>query len=78
MTKQLKKGVARRSVGDSGRNRKDVIKGLSRHVQMHELKVNAVSTDELLSWVRSARVFKKRVGKNKSQYIRNILNATVN
>ena len=57
---------------------KDVIKGLSRCVQIHKLKVNEVSTEELLSWVRSARVFKKRAGKNKSQDIRNMLNATVN
>ena len=57
---------------------KDVIKGLSRHVQIHKLKVNEVSTEDFFSWVRSARVFKKRAGKNKGQDIRNMLNATVN
>ena len=45
---------------------KYVVKGLSRHVQIHKLKVNEVSTEELLSWVRSARVFEKRSGENKS------------
>ena len=34
--------------------------------------------EELVSWVKSARVFKKRAGKNKSQDIRKIINATVN
>ena len=57
---------------------KDAIKGLNRHVQVHKLSVNEVSIEELLSWVRSLRGFKKRVGKNKSQDIRNMLNATVN
>ena len=56
---------------------KDVIKELSGYVQMHRLKVNEASIDKLLSWVRSARVFKKRVGKNESQDIRKMLNATV-
>ena len=56
---------------------KDVIKGLSGYVQIHRLNVNEASLDELLSWVRSARVFKKRAGRNESQNIRNMLNATI-
>ena len=56
---------------------KDVIKGLSSYVQIHRLNVSEVSWDETLLWVRSARVLKKRVGKNESQDIRNMLNATV-
>ena len=56
---------------------KDVIKGLSGYVQIHRLNVNEASLDELFSWVRSTRVFKKRVGKNESHDIRNMLNATV-
>ena len=43
---------------------KDVIKGLSGYVQIHRLNGNESSLDELFLWVRSARVFKKRVGKN--------------
>ena len=76
--RSTKKGVERRSVSDHERSRKDVIKGLSRCIQIHKLKVNEVSIEELLSWVRSARVFKKIVGKNKSQDVRNTLNAKVN
>ena len=57
---------------------KDIIKRLSRHAQIHKLNLNEASTEELLSWVWSVRVFKKRAGKNKSQNIRNMLNVTVN
>ena len=56
---------------------KDVIKGLNSYVQIYRLNVIEASLDEILLWVRSARVFKKRVGKNESQDIRNMLNATV-
>ena len=50
---------------------KDVIKGLSGYVQINRLNVNEASLDELLSWVRSARFFKKRAGKNKTQDVNN-------
>ena len=56
---------------------KDAIKGLSDNVQIHRLNVNEASLDELLSWVRNARVFKKRAGKNEIQDIRNMINAIV-
>ena len=73
-----KKSVDKRSVDSRGRSRKDAIKGLKIHVQVHNLSANEVSIEELLSWVRSARVFKKKAGKNKSQDIRNIINQKVN
>ena len=57
---------------------KDIIKRLSRYVQIHKINANEASTEELLQWTRSVRVFKKRAGKNKCQDIRNMLNVTVN
>ena len=57
---------------------KDTIKGLSRQVQIHKLNLNEALTEDLLSWVRSTRVFKKRAGQNKSQDIRNMFNVTLN
>ena len=58
---------------------KDLIKGLSGYVQTHRLNASEASLNEILSWVRSVREFKKRAGKNKneSQDIRNILNIIV-
>ena len=38
--------------------RKEVIKGLNRHVQIHKINLNEASIEELLSWVRSVRMFK--------------------
>ena len=78
MQESAKKSIERRSGDNHVRNRKDLIKGLRRYVQIYKLSVNKVSIEELLSCVRSARVFKKRACKNKSQDIKDMLNVTVN
>ena len=57
---------------------KEEIVGLRRCVEVHSLSVNEVSAEEMVSWVRSARVFKKRASKNKNQDMRNMLMARVN
>ena len=54
------------------------IEGLSRHMQIHKINSNEASAEELLSWVRSVRVFKKRARKNEYQDIRNMMNVIVN
>lgn len=46
---------------------KEEIKGLSRYVQIHKIDLNEASTEEMLSWARSVRAFKKRAYKNKCQ-----------
>ena len=56
----------------------EAIEGLNRYVQLHTIKLNEASVEELLSWVRSVRAFKKRAGKTKSQDTRNMLNVIVN
>ena len=57
---------------------KEIIKGLSRCVQIHKINLNEEAVEELLSWVRNARDFNKRASKNKCQDIRNMLDITVN
>ena len=52
--------------------------GLRRHVEVHKMNVNNATIEEILSWIRSARVFKKRATKNVNQDIRNMMNARVN
>ena len=47
-----------------GEASKEEIEGLSSHVQIYKIKSNEASLEELLSWVRSARVFKKRALKS--------------
>ena len=56
----------------------EAIEGLKRYVQIHTINLNEASVEELLSWVRSVRAFKKRAGKTKSQDTRNMLNVIVN
>ena len=48
---------------------KEVIEGLSRCVQIHNINLNEASVEELLSWIRSVRAFKKIACKNKCQDI---------
>ena len=46
---------------------KEKIEGLSRHMQIHEINSNEVSTEEMFLWVRSVIVFKSRARKSKYQ-----------
>ena len=54
--------------------RKDEVKGLKRYVEVHRIEVNEATNDELLSWITSVRIFKKRAKKNVNQDIRNMMN----
>ena len=57
---------------------KEEVEGLRRYVAVHKINLNAASVDEILSWVRSVRVFKKRACKSEHQDIRKMLNARAN
>ena len=39
---------------------KGEVNGLSRHTEEHSANENEASEEEILSWVRSVRIFKKR------------------
>ena len=39
---------------------KEEVEGLKRHVEVHAFNVNNASVDEMLLWVRSAKVFRSR------------------
>ena len=57
---------------------KDEVVGLRRHVEFHKMDVNDAIVEEILSWVRSIRVFKRRATKSVNRYIRNMMNVRVN
>ena len=57
---------------------KEEVTGLRRHVEVCRKNVNEASVEEISSWVRSVRGFKKRDSKNKNQGMRNMLMARVN
>ena len=43
---------------------KEEVEGLRRKFEVHSMTVNFTSVEEVLAWVRSARMFKKRSFKN--------------
>ena len=45
---------------------KEEAEGLRRHVEVHSMNVNISLVVEMLSWVRSTTVFKKRSCKSKN------------
>ena len=45
------------------------------HIEVHKMDLNATSVKEMLSWVRSVRVLKKRACKSEHKDMRNMLNA---
>ena len=57
---------------------KEEIEGLSRHVQTYRINLNETSAEEMMSWVRSVRVFKSRARNSEYQDTRNMLNVIVN
>ena len=57
---------------------KDEVVGLRRHVKVYEINVNDTKIEEILLWVRSARVFKRGGKKSVNQELRNMMNARVN
>ena len=54
--------------------RKDEVKGLKRNVEVYRIDVNEATNDQLLSWIKSVRIFKKRAKKNVHEDIRNMMN----
>ena len=42
------------------------------------MNVNDITIEEIVSWVRSVRVFKRRATKSVNQDIRHVMNARVN
>ena len=57
---------------------KEEVEGLRRYVEAHSTNLNEASAEEMLSWARSVRVFKKRASKKNNQDIRNLLMKRVN
>ena len=51
------------------------VEGLRRHVEVHSMNENVATQEEILSWVRIVRIFKKRSKKSKNLDIRNMLMA---
>ena len=41
--------------------RKEKVVGLRRCVEVHAMNANGVSVEEILSWVRSVGIFKKKI-----------------
>ena len=41
--------------------------GLRTYVEVHKMNANEASEEEILQWIRSVRVFKKRSSKNKTR-----------
>ena len=54
--------------------RKDEVKGLKRYVEVHSIDVNKATNDQLVSWIKSVKIFKKRAKKSVHQDIRNMKN----
>ena len=52
---------------------KGKVEGLRIHAEVHRMNENEASEEEILSWVRSVRIFKKRDKKRKNPDIRNVL-----
>ena len=57
---------------------KGEVEGLRRHAEVHSVNENEASEEEMLSWVRSVKKFKKRSKKSKNLDIRKMLMARAN
>ena len=57
--------------------RKYEVKGLKRRVEVNVTGINEVMNDQLVSWIKSVRIFKKRAKKNVHQDIRNMMNISL-
>ena len=56
---------------------KEEIEGLSRCVQIYQINSNEASAEEMLSWMRSVRVFKSKDRKSEHSERWNTLNMIV-
>ena len=54
------------------------VEGLRIYVEVHSVNENEASEEEMLSWVRSVKKFKKRSKKSKNLDIRKMLMARAN
>ena len=75
MQKKVPKDEALEIIEDES---EEEVEGLRRCVELHSMSVNVSSVEEMLSWIRSTREFKKRDYKSKNKDTRNILMARVN
>ena len=57
---------------------KDEMAGLRKHVEVHKMNGNDGTIKEMVSWVRSVRVIKRRVTKSGNQDIRYMMSTRVN
>ena len=57
---------------------KDEMTGLRRHAEVHKTNENNATIEEMTSWVRSVRMFKRRATKRVNQDVRNMINVRVN
>ena len=57
---------------------KGEFEGLRSYTEVHSINKNEASEEDILSWVKSVRIFKKRANKNKNPDIRNMLMAREN
>ena len=55
----------------------DEVTGLRRCVYIHKMKGNNGSIEEMVSWVRSVRVIKRRMIKSVNKDLRNMMNTRV-
>ena len=56
---------------------KEEVEELKTYVELHTMNVNNASVDEIMLWVRSVRVFKRKSGKSVHQDMRSIMNVIV-
>ena len=54
-------------------SRKAEVKGLKTYVEVHRIDVNGATNDQLLSWIKSMKILKKRTKKNVYQDVRNMI-----
>ena len=52
---------------------KDEVKGLKRYSEVNSMDLNEATNDQLVSWIKSVRIFKKRAKNNVHQDIRNMM-----
>ena len=57
---------------------KNEMVGLRRCVEVHKMNEYNGTIEEMVAWVRSAIVFKRRATKRINKHIRNIMNTTFN
>ena len=57
---------------------KDEVVGLRRHVAVYKMSEDNGTIEEMVSWVRSERVCKRRATKSVNQDIRSMMSTSIN